>query len=78
MVRVEVERACKYLGRALWRKRTGYHRRNPEETKVRSVKLLGQGPMARDFDRQFAEFQVWTAVLNRYTVLGIPVAEHVG
>ncbi len=36
------------------------------------VKLLGQRLMARDFDRQVAEFQVRVAVLNGFTALGIP------
>ena len=43
-----------------------------------SVKLLGQRLMARDFDRQVAEFQVRVAVLNGYTALGIPVTKVVG
>jgi hypothetical protein len=34
--------------------------------------------MARDFDRQVAELQIRAAVLNGYTVLGIPVTEPVG
>jgi hypothetical protein len=42
------------------------------------VKLLGQGLMARDFDRQVAELQTRIAELNRYTALGIPVTESVG
>jgi hypothetical protein len=42
------------------------------------VKLLGQGLMARDFDRQVAELQIRIAVLNRYTALGIPVTQPVG
>ncbi|AHC99355.1 transposase ISSpo9 [Leisingera methylohalidivorans DSM 14336] len=42
------------------------------------AKLLGQSLMERDFDRQVAEIQVRIAVLNRYTALGIPVAEPVG
>jgi hypothetical protein len=33
------------------------------------VKLLGQRLMARDFDRQVAEFQVRVAVLNGFTGL---------
>ena len=37
------------------------------------VKLLGQRLMARDFDRQVAEFQVRVAVLNGFTALGIPI-----
>jgi hypothetical protein len=31
--------------------------------------------MARDFDRQLAEFQVRVAVMNGYTALGIPVTK---
>jgi hypothetical protein len=34
--------------------------------------------MARDFDRQVAEFQVRIAVLNGYTALGIPVTTVAG
>ena len=65
IARNEAVRAGKYLGRALWRKLTGYHRRSRAETKTHCVKLLGQGVMARDFDRQVAELQVRIAVLNR-------------
>ena len=42
------------------------------------VKLPGQRLLARDFDRQVAEFQVRVAVLNGITALGIPVIEVVG
>jgi len=48
------------------------------EPKVREAKLLGQRLMARDFDRQVAEFQVRVAVLNGDTALGIPVTKAVG
>jgi hypothetical protein len=78
MARNEALRAVKYLGRALWRRRSGYHRRSRVETKMHCVKLLGQRLMARDFDRQVAELQVRIAVLNGYTALGIPVTEAVG
>jgi hypothetical protein len=70
--------AAKYLGRALWRRWSGYHRRSRVETKIHCVKLLRQRLMARDFDRQVAELQVRIAVLNGYTALGIPVTEAVG
>ena len=76
--RNEILRASKYLGRALWRRWSGYHRRSRVETKVHCVKLLGQSLMARDFDRQVAELQVRIAVLNGYTALGIPVTAAVG
>lgn len=78
MARNEALRAARYLGRALWRRWSGYHRRSRVETKMHCVKLLGQRLMARDFDRQVAEIQVRIAILNGYTALGIPVTETVG
>ena len=42
------------------------------------MKLLGQRLMARDFDRQVAEFQVRVAVLSGFTALEIPVTKVVG
>ena len=41
-------------------------------------KQLGQSLMARDFDRQVAELQVRSSVLNGYTARGIPVTVPVG
>jgi hypothetical protein len=76
--RNEALRVSKYLGRALWRRWSGYHRRSRVETKMHCVKLLGQRLMARDFDRQVAEFQVRIAVLNGFTALGIPVTKVAG
>lgn len=78
IARNEAVNASRYLGRAIWRKWSGYHRRSRVETKMYCVKLLGQSVMARDFDRQVAEIQIRVAVLNRYTALGIPVTEPVG
>ncbi|TQV66274.1 transposase, partial [Aliiroseovarius halocynthiae] len=65
----------KYLGRAIWRRWSGYHRRSRVESKMNCIKLLGQSLMAKDFERQVAELQVRIAVLNRYTALGVPVTE---
>ena len=69
---------------------SGYHRRSRVETNpfmvcrqtmkgqwMHCVKLLRQR-MARDFDRQVAEFQVRVAVLNAYTAPGIPVTKVAG
>lgn len=78
IARNEAVNASRYLGRALWRRWSGYHRRSRVESKMNCIKLLGQSLMARDFDRQVAEIQVRVAVLNRYTALGIPVTEPVG
>ena len=71
IARNEAVRASRYLGKALWRRLTGYHCRSRVESKMHCVKLMGQSLMARDFDRQVAEIQVRIAVLNRYTALGI-------
>ncbi|OBY25194.1 hypothetical protein A9D60_22680 [Leisingera sp. JC1] len=76
--RNEAVNASRYLGRALWWRWSGYHRRSRVESKMNCVKLLGQSIMARDFDRQVAEIQIRVAALNRYTALGIPVTEPVG
>lgn len=68
----------RYLGRTIWKRWSGYHRRSRVESKMHCVKRLGQSLMARDFDRQVAEIQIRVAALNRYTALGIPVTEPVG
>ena len=70
--RNEAVRSSKYLGHALWRQVTGYHRRSRVETTMHCVKLLGQRLSARDFGRQVAEIQIRAAVLNGFTDLGIP------
>jgi len=78
VARNEALSTSKYLGRAIWRRWSGYHRRSRVESKMNCIKLLGQSLMARDFDRQVAELQVRIAVLNGYTALGIPVTVAVG
>lgn len=78
IARNEALRASKYLGRALWRKWSGYHRRSRAETKMHCMKLLGQRLMARDPGRQVAELQLRVAVMNGFTALGIPFTEAVG
>jgi len=78
IARNEALRASKYLGRALWRKWSGYHRRSRAETKMHCMKLLGQRLMAREPDRQVAELQIRVAVMNGFTALGIPVTKAVG
>ena len=70
--------AQRYLGRTVWQRWSGYHRRSRVETKMHCLKLMGQSLMARDFDRQVAEIQIRIAVLNCYTALGMPVTEAVG
>jgi hypothetical protein len=78
VARNEILRTSKRVGRTIWRRWSGYHRRSRAETKMHCVKLLGQRPSARDFDRQAAEFQVRVAVPNGFTALGTPVTEVAG
>jgi hypothetical protein len=70
--RNEAVRSSKYLGRALWRHLTGYHRRSRVETKMHCVKPPSQRLAARDFDQQVAEIQIRAAILKGFTALGIP------
>ena len=70
--------SCRRLGRAIWKRWTGYHRRSLVEAKMRCFKLLGERVMARDFDRQVAELQIKAAILNRFTALGTPLTQHEG
>jgi len=51
------------------------HRQSHVKTRLPFVKLQGQRLMAWDFDRQVAKFQVFVAVKNGFTVLGIPVTK---
>ena len=76
--RNEALRIIKRIGRAIWRRWSGHHRRSRVETKMNCAKLLGQKLMSRDFDRQTAEPQVRIAILDRFTAIGIPVTQPVG
>ena len=70
--RNETLRAIKRLGRTIWKKWSGYHRRSLVETKMHCFKLLGQRVMARTFDRQTTELKVRAAILNRFSQIGTP------
>ena len=76
--RNDILRATRRLGRTIWRRWSGYHRRSLIEAKMRCFKLLGERVMARDFDRQVAELQIRAAILNRFTGLGTPQTQRVG
>jgi len=68
----ELLRTVKYLGRMLWKKWAGYHRRSLVETKMHCIKLLGDKLSARNFQSQVNEIHARVAVLNRFTELGRP------
>ena len=73
--RNELLRTVKRLGRALWKKWSGYHRRSLVETKMHCIKLLGDKLSARSFDSQVNEIHARVAVLNRFTELGRPLTQ---
>ena len=64
--------AMKQLGRAIWKKWSGYHRRSLAETKMHCFKLLGPRVASRTFDRQITELKVRAAILNRFSEIGTP------
>ena len=70
--RNELLRTVKHLGRTLWKKWSGYHRRSLVETKMHCIKLLGDKLTARSFPSQVNEIHARTAVLNKFTELGRP------
>ncbi|WP_419820368.1 IS5 family transposase [Acinetobacter sp.] len=70
--RNELLKTIKRLGRALWKKWSGYHRRSLVETKMHCIKLLGDKLSARNFDSQVNEIHARIAVLNKFTELGRP------
>lgn len=70
--RNEALRAIKRLGRKIWKKWSGYHRRSLVETKMHCFKLLGHRVAARTFDRQVTELKVRAAILNRFSQIGTP------
>ena len=74
--RNELLRTIKRLGRTLWKKWSGYHRRSLVETKMHCIKLLGGDKLsARSFDSQVNEIHARVAVLNRFTELGRPLTQ---
>ena len=71
--RNEALQACQRLGRRIWKKWIGYHRRSLVETKMNCFKRLGERVMARTFERQVTELHIRVALLNRFSQLGRPV-----
>jgi IS5 family transposase len=76
--RNDILRVTRHLGRAIWRRWSGYHRPSLVETKMHCFKLLGERVRSRDFDRQVAELQIRAAILNRFMALGTPITQRMG
>ena len=70
--RNELLKTVKRLGRAVWKKWSGYHRRSLVKTKMHCIKLLGDKLSSRNFQSQVNAIHARVAVLNRFTELGRP------
>lgn len=73
--RNELLKTVKYLGRALWQKRSDYHRQSLLETKMHCIKSLDDKLTARSFPAQLNEIHARVAVLNKFTELGRPYTQ---
>ena len=63
---------CRRLGRSIWKRWIGYHRRSLVEAKMNCIKRLGERVMSCTFERQVNELHIRAAILNRFTELGRP------
>jgi hypothetical protein len=71
--RDEIIREIRKLGRAEWKKQSGYHRRSIAETTMfRYKKIFGDGLNAILFDSQANEAFIKCNILNKMTSLGMP------
>ncbi len=61
--RNELLRTVKHLGRTIWKKWSGYHRRSLVETKMHCIKLLGDKLSARNFQSQVNEMHAPCAAM---------------
>ena len=68
--RNETRRATRYVGRAFWKRLTGYHARSRGEEQMRRPETFGERIAARDPDRQAAEIHTRIALMNRFSALG--------
>src|SRR5690606_17962357 len=68
--RNEILRATQRLGRAIWKRWSGYHVRSRIEARMRCLKAFGERISSRDPDRQTAEIHIRIALMNPFTALG--------
>ena len=59
-------KVCKRLGRTVWKRWSGYHRRSLVETKMNCFKRLGEKVMARTFERQVVELNIRASILTHW------------
>ena len=68
--RNDILRATQRLGRAIWKRWSGYHARSRIEARMRCLKSFGERIASRDPDRQTAEIHIRVALMNRFNALG--------
>lgn len=67
--RNEAVKACKRVGRSIWKRCSGLLRYSLVPTKMNCFKRLGEKAMARTFERQVVELNIRASILNRLTEL---------
>lgn len=73
LVRDQNLRRIRQVGRANWKKESGYHQRSLAETTMfREKVIFGDQVSARSFNGQATQLLVRCAALNRMTHLGMP------
>lgn len=73
LARDENLRRIRQVGRAAWKRESGYHRRSLAETTMGRLKgIFGDRVAARSFGGQAAQVLVRCATLNQMTQLGMP------
>jgi hypothetical protein len=75
LVRDEIIRAIRKLGRAEWKRESGYHRRSIAETTMfRFKQIFGSNLRAILFENQAAESFIKCNILNKMASLGMPIS----
>ena len=75
--RNDILRATQRLGRAIWKRWSGYHARSRIEARMRCLKSFGERIASRYPDRQTAEIHIRVALMNRFNALGTAEIERV-
>ena len=76
--RNDILRTTRRVGRAIWKRWSGYHVRSRIEARMRCLKSFGERIASRDPDRQTAEIHIRIALMNRFNALGTAEIVHVG
>lgn len=76
--RDEAIKKIKELGRAEWKKQTGYHKRSLAEVGMYRYKtIIGDKLSSRKFENEVTEVKIGCFILNRMTKLGMPKSKRV-